>query len=104
MYCGYAQAELAYWRWKHFPTVVEAEDSDGNARRVEQIAEFAALVNRKFVHIVRHIMPGAGWIADIEYARYDSPHCLAALRRSRGCRICVCVADVCVHIGYVQSR
>lgn len=32
-------------------------------------AMLAALVNRKFVHIVRHIIPGRGWIADVEYDR-----------------------------------
>ena len=44
------------WRWKHFSKTREA-------------AELAALVNRKFTHIVRHIMPGAGWTADVEYDR-----------------------------------
>jgi len=29
----------------------------------------AALVNRKFTHVVRHIIPGRGWIADDEYKR-----------------------------------
>lgn len=29
----------------------------------------AALVNRKFVHVVRHIIPGRGWTADVEYER-----------------------------------
>eukprot|EP00041_Stephanoeca_diplocostata_P022628 m.541867 g.541867 ORF g.541867 m.541867 type:complete len:521 (-) comp22113_c1_seq6:1378-2940(-) len=58
------QAELAYWRWKHF-----RDDATVDARRLEQSAEFAALLNRKFTHIVRHIMPGAGWTADVEYER-----------------------------------
>jgi hypothetical protein len=32
-------------------------------------AILAAIVNRKFVHIIRHIIPGRGWLADIEYDR-----------------------------------
>eukprot|EP00040_Diaphanoeca_grandis_P016807 m.87146 g.87146 ORF g.87146 m.87146 type:complete len:477 (+) comp26038_c0_seq2:401-1831(+) len=51
------QAELCYWRWKYF------------AKDDRDCAELAALINRKFVHIVRHIMPGAGWTADIEFER-----------------------------------
>lgn len=51
------QCELCYWRWKHF-------SPDNTAT-----AQLAALINRKFVHIVRHIMPGAGWTADVEFDR-----------------------------------
>lgn len=50
------QAELCYWRWRYL-------------RRQVADAKLAALVNRKFVHVVRHIMPGRGWLADIEYGR-----------------------------------
>ncbi|CAK0848147.1 unnamed protein product [Prorocentrum cordatum] len=49
-------AELSYWRWKH------AGQSGEHAR-------LSALINRKFVHVVRHLMPGAGWTADVEYDR-----------------------------------
>merc|ERR1719264_588837 len=48
--------ELAFWLWKH----------RGQSRAD---AELAAVLNRKFVHVVRHIMPGAGWTADVEYDR-----------------------------------
>mmetsp|Transcript_543 Transcript_543/g.1580 ORF Transcript_543/g.1580 Transcript_543/m.1580 type:complete len:539 (+) Transcript_543:100-1716(+) len=50
------QAELCYWRWKY---VTQTRDD----------AVFAAIVNRKFVHIIRHIIPGRGWLADAEYDR-----------------------------------
>lgn len=49
-------AELSYWRWKH------GGQSGEHAR-------LSALINRKFVHVVRHIMPGVGWTADVEYDR-----------------------------------
>lgn len=49
-------AELSYWQWKH----------DGKS---ETDGKLAALINRKFVHVVRHIMPHAGWTADVEYER-----------------------------------
>merc|ERR1719498_173933 len=49
-------AELTFWQWKHC------------GRSVED-ARLAALLNRKFVHIIRHIMPHAGWTADVEYDR-----------------------------------
>lgn len=49
-------AELCYWQWKHGG--LTAPD-----------ARLAAFVNRKFAHVVGHIMPHAGWTADIEYER-----------------------------------
>eukprot|EP00933_Yihiella_yeosuensis_P019442 TRINITY_DN15765_c1_g1_i13.p1 TRINITY_DN15765_c1_g1~~TRINITY_DN15765_c1_g1_i13.p1 ORF type:complete len:500 (-),score=111.98 TRINITY_DN15765_c1_g1_i13:296-1735(-) len=49
-------AELSYWQWKH-------------SGMTEVDAKLSAFVNEKFVHVVRHIMPHAGWTADIEYDR-----------------------------------
>lgn len=49
-------AELSYWQWKHGGKAVAD-------------AKLAAIVNRKFAHVVRHVMPHAGWTADIEYER-----------------------------------
>merc|ERR1712194_980440 len=49
-------AELTYWQWKH-----------GGLNEAD--ATLAALINRKFAHVVRHIMPHAGWTADVEYER-----------------------------------
>eukprot|EP00038_Savillea_parva_P030326 m.77044 g.77044 ORF g.77044 m.77044 type:complete len:148 (-) comp9112_c0_seq2:536-979(-) len=37
--------------------------------RTKLDAILAATVNRKFVHIIRHIIPGRGWTADVEYDR-----------------------------------
>lgn len=49
-------AELSYWQWKHC-----------GLRSTD--AKLGALINRKFAHIVRHIMPHAGWTADVEADR-----------------------------------
>eukprot|EP00440_Ansanella_granifera_P020632 gb/GFBE01022404.1/.p1 GENE.gb/GFBE01022404.1/~~gb/GFBE01022404.1/.p1 ORF type:complete len:472 (+),score=116.99 gb/GFBE01022404.1/:1-1416(+) len=49
-------AELSYWLWKY------------GGKSVED-AKLAALLNRKFTHIVKHIMPHAGWTAEIEHER-----------------------------------
>merc|ERR1712008_431011 len=49
-------AELSYDQWRH-------------GGHVTSDAELAALLNRRLVHVVRHIMPGAGWTADVEYDR-----------------------------------
>lgn len=49
-------AELGYWRWKH-------------SGMKEDDAKLAALINKKFAHVVMHIMPHAGWTAQVEYER-----------------------------------
>merc|ERR1711862_628286 len=49
-------AELAYWQWKHRGH--SATD-----------AKLAAIINRKFVHVVSHIMPQRGWTCEIELER-----------------------------------
>jgi len=49
-------AELSYWQWKHLG-------------RSTEDAQLAALINRKFTHVIRNIMPHAGWTADVEYDR-----------------------------------
>merc|ERR1719282_2203148 len=48
--------EVSYWQWKY-------------CGRAEADGRLAAILNRRFTHIIRHIMPHAGWTADIEYDR-----------------------------------
>lgn len=49
-------SEVSYWQWKH-----------GGMSLAD--AQLAALLNRKFAHVVRDIMPNAGWTADVEHER-----------------------------------
>lgn len=49
-------SEVSYWQWKHGGTSLAD-------------AELAALLNRKFAHVVKDIMPNAGWTADVEHER-----------------------------------
>eukprot|EP00930_Biecheleria_cincta_P064631 TRINITY_DN50247_c0_g1_i1.p1 TRINITY_DN50247_c0_g1~~TRINITY_DN50247_c0_g1_i1.p1 ORF type:complete len:457 (+),score=114.62 TRINITY_DN50247_c0_g1_i1:142-1512(+) len=49
-------SEVSYWQWKH-----------GGKSLAD--AKLAALLNRKFAHVVRDIMPNAGWTADVEHER-----------------------------------
>lgn len=49
-------AELTYWQWKH------------RGHNVAD-AKLSAIINRKFVHVVSHIMPQRGWTCEIELER-----------------------------------
>merc|ERR1712054_658854 len=49
-------AELSYWRWKY-----QGQSSAD--------AKLSAVVNRKFVHIISHVMPQRGWTCEVEYER-----------------------------------
>lgn len=49
-------SEVSYWQWKY-----------GGMNLAD--AQLAALLNRKFAHVIRNIMPNAGWTADVEHER-----------------------------------
>merc|ERR1719201_2422676 len=49
-------AELTYWQWQQRGLTVAD-------------AKLAAVVNRKFVHVVSHVMPERGWTCEVELER-----------------------------------